>query len=272
MNTDINTMENVSTKNCPPDTATIQQRQVNTFAVWPISPGTREEILERVEESLELRNSYCRLSAPLRERFIDFLRGARTLPLTYDPFFKAIFDPKLHPERLSGLISSLLGIPVKVKEILPTEDRMPETYIHRGRITFDTGLEMEFLQEYCLVALDVFRQIPYAVDRNEQTVWLSLLVTETVEEAEELMTEYPWLKEIYKEIAMLRQKPEEVLHMFSEALRIMDRNTVKYMVEEQQKELEEQRKELEEQRKQLSEKDQEIHMLREQLAKERSNR
>ena len=150
--------------------------------------------------------------------------------------------------------------------------RMPETYIHRGRITFDTGLEMEFLQEYCLIALDVFRQIPYAVNRNEQTAWLSLLVTETVEEAEESMTQYPWLEEIYKEIAMLRQKPEEVLHMFSEALRIMDRNTVKYMVEEQQKELEEQRKELEEQRKQLSEKDQEIRMLREQLAKERSNR
>ena len=307
--------------------------------------------MERVEESLELRNSYCRLSAPLRERFLDFLRGARTLPLTYDPFFKAIFDPRLRPERLSGLISSLLGIPVKVKEILPTEDRMldgesllimdvlveledgsltnveiqkvpyafpaermtcyssdlvmrqyartkslrgdkfsyrdmrkvytivifenstgnfhrmPETYIHRGRIAFDTGLEMDFLQEYCLVALDVFRQIPYAVNRNEQTAWLSLLVTETVEEAERLMTEYPWLKEIYEEIAMLRQKPEEVLHMFSEALRIMDRNTVRYMVEDQQKELEEKQKKIDEQQEQLLEKDQEIRMLREQLAK-----
>ena len=80
---------------------------------------------------------------------------------------------------------------------------------------------------------------------------------------------------------MLRQKPEEVLHMFSEALRIMDRNTVKYMVEEQQKELEEkQRKindqqeqlgekqrQIDDQQKQLHEKDQEIRMLREQLAK-----
>ena len=307
--------------------------------------------MERVEESLELRNSYCRLSAPLRERFLDFLRGARTLPLTYDPFFKAIFNPRLHPERLSGLISSLLGIPVKVKEILPTEDRMldgesllimdvlveledgsltnveiqkvpyafpaermtcyssdlamrqyartkslrgdkfsyrdmrkvytivifenstgnfhrmPKTYIHRGRVAFDTGLEMDFLQEYRLVALDVFRQIPYAVNRNEQTAWLSLLVTETVEEAEKLMTEYPWLEEIYKEIVMLRQKPEEVLHMFSEALRIMDRNTVRYMVEDQQKELEEKQKKIDEQQEQLLEKDQEIRMLREQLAK-----
>ena len=113
----------------------------------------------------------------------------------------------------------------------------------------------------------MFRQIPYAVDRNEQTAWLSLLVTETVEEAEELMTEYPWLEEIYKEIAMLRQKPEEVLHMFSEALRIMDRNTVKYMVEEQQKELEEKQKKIDEQQEQLLEKDQEIRMLKEQLAK-----
>ena len=84
----------------------------------------RDKILARVEENPELRNSYRHLSPPLRERFLDFLCGARTLPLTYDPFFKAIFDPRLHPERLSGLISSLLGIPVKVKEILPTEDRM----------------------------------------------------------------------------------------------------------------------------------------------------
>ncbi len=55
--------------------------------------------------------------------------------------------------------------------------------------------------------------------------------------------------------------------MFSEALRIMDRNTVKYMVEEQQKELEEKQKKIDEQQEQLLEKDQEIRMLREQLAK-----
>ena len=30
-------------------------------------------------------------------------------------------------------------------------------YIHKGKTTFDTGLELELLQEYCLIALDVFR-------------------------------------------------------------------------------------------------------------------
>ena len=69
--------------------------------------------------------------------------------------------------------------------------------------------------------------------------WLSLLVTENLEEAERLIQDYPWLQEIYKEIAMLRHRPEEVLGMFSEALRILDQNTVKYMIEELQKQLDE---------------------------------
>ena len=156
----------------------------------------------------------------------------------------------------------------------------PDQYIHHGKTTFDTGLQMTLLQEYCLVALDVFRKKPYSENRSKQTAWLSLLTTETIEDAEKLITVYPWLEDIYKEIAMLRQKPEEVLHMFSEALKIMDRNTVHYMIEEQQKELEEQleklkeqqkeleeqQKELEEQQKLLSVKDQEIEALKKQIA------
>ena len=162
----------------------------------------------------------------------------------------------------------------------------PDHYIHHGKTSFDTGLQMTLLQEYCLVALDVFRKKPYSENRSKQTAWLSLLTTETIEDAEKLITVYPWLEDIYKEIAMLRQKPEEVLHMFSEALKIMDRNTVHYMIEEQQKELEEQleklkeqqkkseeqqkeleeqQKELEEQQKLLSVKDQEIETQRREI-------
>lgn len=50
---------------------------------------------------------------------------------------------------------------------------------------------------------------------------MSLLTTENLEDAQKLILEYPWLQEIYEEIAMLRQKPEEVLGMFSEALKIL---------------------------------------------------
>ena len=98
------------------------------------------------------------------------------------------------------------------------------------------------MQEYCLVTLDVFRRFPYAKEKSEQTAWLSLLAAEDLENTEKLIQEYPWLEEIYKEIAMLRQNPEEVLNMFSEALRILDRNTIHYMIEELQKEVEEEKK------------------------------
>lgn len=104
--------------------------------------------------------------------------------------------------------------------------------------------KLELLQEYCLIAFDVFHDFPYPKDRSEQTAWLSLLATESVEEADKLIKEYPWLEEIYREVAALRQNPEEVLWMYSEALRIMDRNTVGYMIEQQQKEIEQQKQEL----------------------------
>ena len=47
--------------------------------------------------------------------------------------------------------------------------------------TFDTGLDLELLQEFCLIALDVFCEIPYSKDeKSEQRAWLSLLTTEAL--------------------------------------------------------------------------------------------
>ena len=96
--------------------------------------------------------------------------------------------------------------------------------------------------------------------------WLSLLVTENLEEAERLIQDYPWLQEIYEEIAMLRHRPEEVLGMFSEALRILDQNTVKYMIEELQKQLEDEKAAaIREKAAVIKEKDAEIAELKKQL-------
>jgi hypothetical protein len=61
-------------------------------------------------------------------------------------------------------------------------------------------------------------------------------------------------------------KPEEVLNMFSEALRILDSNTVRLMIDEMSEELEEQKEQLAEKDEKLAEKDEEIRRLREELA------
>ncbi len=148
--------------------------------------------------------------------------------------------------------------------------QFPGICLHHGKTVFDSGLNMELLQEYYLVALDVFQKIPYPEgEKSEQRAWLSLLTTENLEDAERLIEDYPWLKEIYQEIAMLRRKPEEVLGMWSEALRMLDENTLKYYVEELEEKLQQVTKEKDEElRKTLREnreKDAEIAALKKQL-------
>lgn len=71
--------------------------------------------------------------------------------------------------------------------------------------------------------------------------------------------------EIYQEMAALRKKPEEVLGMYSEALRILDRNTVRYMIEEQQKELEQKKEEINQQKAIIKDQQKEIEELKSQL-------
>ena len=322
---------------------------------WNTPPQTKEETLERLRQSPVLYNGYRKLNERWKELFLDFCQGKKSLPLTYDPFFKYLFDPEIHGKRLSRFVSSLLGFEVKILQALPSEDRLidgesylimdllarltdgslvnievqkqgyafpaeriscysadllmrqymrvrgnaerksfsykdikkvyvivlfekstslfhqfPRIYLHHGKTVFDSGLNMELLQEYYLVALDVFQKIPYPEgEKSEQRAWLSLLTTENLEDAERLIEDYPWLKEIYQEIAMLRRKPEEVLGMWSEALRMLDENTLKYYVEELEEKLQQVTKEKDEElRKTLLEnqkKDEEIAALKKQL-------
>jgi len=49
-----------------------------------------------------------------------------------------------------------------------------EEYIHRGKTTFNTGLKLELLQEYCLVALDVFKKIPYSKREGDIAAWIGI--------------------------------------------------------------------------------------------------
>jgi septal ring factor EnvC (AmiA/AmiB activator) len=59
-----------------------------------------------------------------------------------------------------------------------------------------------------------------------------------------LVNAYPEFRYLYQDIMEFRREPKELMHMFSEALRIMDRNLEKYMVEEAQKEAEDTQRKL----------------------------
>lgn len=129
------------------------------------------------------------------------------------------------------------------KEVFPE-------FIHRLKYTMDTGVKLELLTNLTYISLDTFHEVSQNIDSNIEA-WLTFLSSDKPEDIIKLVERYPQFKECYQDIVMFRKKPEELMNMFSEALIQMDKNTVKYMIEEQQKELEANQKELAASQKEL---------------------
>ena len=287
-------------------------------------------------------------------RYEDFLKEKKSLPLLYDPFFKKIFNPVERRDRLSELVSCLLGQKVTVLEVFPNEDsqflgvmiimdmvvlmadgsianieiqkisydfpaeriscysadlvlrqykmitgkcehqmngsskpsykdmRKVHTiilfedsnkslisdmnkalYFHVGKTKFNTGIKIELLQDFVLVSLDTFKKYRYSDIKEGRTEitdydydssqyndalvsekmkrdrlkFLSLFVAETPQEIDRLIEIFPDLESVRRDINEYLERPGEVLSMFSEALRILDRNTAELMVDRMKDEI-----------------------------------
>ena len=261
-----------------------------------------EKEARRILETSPAYEEYLNLTEDYKREIFDIVRGAKGVKITYDPFFKHIFDPVLHGERLSRLLTVIIGQKVTVKQVLPSQSRrlaaeasliimdivvelengalanveiqkvgyrfpgqrsacyssdlvirqydrqksrkkkkfsyrdlqkvytivlvensssefhkVPDQYIHRSSQKFDTGLELNLLQEYIFIALDIFKEITHNIRRVIET--------------------YPAFLELYKEIAAFQREPEELIAMYNETLAMYDKNTVELMIEEQQEEI-----------------------------------
>ena len=252
---------------------------------------TRKEVLAEIENCPISRNLFQKLSEALQEELIAFCMGNRGLKITYDPFFKFIFNPSLKPERLSEFLSLLFEEEVEIVEVLPNEsDRITDDssllitdilvrlasgsyanveiqkigyafpgqrcacysadllmrqlarakvsakekekkfsygdlkkvytivlieesssvywkhtdqYIHRGKQTFDTGLELDLLQEFILIPLDVFRQIPHN-EISKLEAWLYFIGSDEPKDICRVVEIYPEFRELYNELLTLR--------------------------------------------------------------------
>ena len=306
---------------------------------------TKDECLMELKKNPSIYRTYLNWPDKWKSHFLEFMEGKKSLPLTYDPFFKKLFNPDIYPERLSRLISSIISTNVTVKCILSNEDSMlPSTslllmdiivqledgsianveiqkipytfpgermscysadlllrqytrvkgekgstftyqdlktvytivmfenspkecktadladiYLHHGKAAFDTRIDLRLLQEYYVVALDVFRKSKYSKDINELNAWLSLLTATTMDDLAALISDYPWMETICMDMSEYLYHPEEVVTMFSETLRKLDENTVNYMIDEL-------KKERDEAVAAMAEKDAEIAALKAQLA------
>ena len=130
----------------------------------------------------------------------------------------------------------------------------PNKYVHTFHQESDTGLNIDLLQNYIFIPLDIFREnVQNKGIKNKLDAWLAFL---SMDEPEQIID----------------RNVEELMGIFSEELKILDRNTVKYMVDQIQETINEQKAQIAQQKNQLAEKDHQmqklsadITMLKEQL-------
>lgn len=132
---------------------------------------------------------------------------------------------------------------------------------------------MTSLQNFIYISLDIFRQITHNkpiepdVPMTELDAWMYFLSSDEPADILRIITEFPFFQHLYQDIVNFRFNPKELISMYSEALRIMDENTVKYMIDELKEALSLKDSEISKMGSEISKKDSEIEILRAQLAK-----
>ena len=243
----------------------------------------REDIKQEIYENPKLLEKYREWDEEQQEEFLDYctgVKGEKKKAFSYKDI-KSVY--------------TIVFFETSIKEF----HEYPQNYIHKFKQQSDTGLELELLQKYVFIPLDIFRGIYHndgkssgknsanssgesggrdeqrkSVKRrwNKREAWLTFLSTDEPEIIIELISQYPEFKEMYEEIYVMCQNVEKVMEMFSKELIQLDRNTVQYMIDEmqdtidvQKEALEEQKATIDTQKTQLSKKEEELETAKRQL-------
>ena len=127
---------------------------------------------------------------------------------------------------------------------------------------FFTRYSLHFIS----ISLDIFNKMHHN-KLTELEAWLCFLSSDDPADILHLIQEFPFFREYYNEIIQFRYHPKELITMFSDALRIMDENAVKYMVDEMKAEISRQKAEISDQNAKISNQETEIARLRAELAR-----
>ncbi|MDE7446981.1 MAG: PD-(D/E)XK nuclease family transposase [Lachnospiraceae bacterium] len=116
-------------------------------------------------------------------------------------------------------------------------------YIHKRSSYFNTGIfhNNSGLHEEFFICLDIFHSNVHNITKYSTILdaWLTFFSTTDLETIRELVRNFPMFRPVYQEITEFVREPEELMHMFTEELYIMDRNMERLMVSELQDEVNE---------------------------------
>ena len=119
----------------------------------------------------------------------------------------------------------------------PEFHQFQDIYFHRIKPQSDTGIQIELLQEYVFIALDIFREKLDNGDKkitDELEAWLAFLSIDDPDVILKLIEAYPQFEPLYREVYEMCLNLERMMDMFSKELAELDKNTVQYMIDEMQ--------------------------------------
>ena len=132
----------------------------------------------------------------------------------------------------------------------------PNTYIHKFKQISDTGIEIDLLQRYIFIPLDIFINMLHNKGiNNKLDAWLTFLSSDAPDDMIALIDKYPDFKKMYDEVYTMCLNTEKVMNMFSKELAELDRNTVQYMIDEMQDEIDGMQSKIDGMKEQLNDKD-----------------
>ena len=123
---------------------------------------------------------------------------------------------------------------IVIYEKSPREFRaFPNTYVHHFRMVSDSGITLELLQNIVYVPIDIFlRKLHDKGVGNDLDAWFAFLGSDDPQVIAGLLQHYPKFRPIYEQIYTHCLNMEDIMFQFSEELRILDRNTAHYMIDE----------------------------------------
>lgn len=218
---------------------------------------TKAEVWDEIRSHSHLSSLFDSWTKEQQQEFLDYVTGMKGVKILYDSFFKAIMNPETVPERLESFLSVVLNQKVKIRMLSAT--KILKKYIRlyclkkapASSINFripscthisDSGLKIELLQEYLFIPLDIFRQ--NLQNRGIKTIfdaWLAFLCVDDPVMIEILIKKYPEFVPMYRDIYEICRNTERMMGLYSEELKILDKNTVQLMIDEMQDTIDEQK-------------------------------
>ena len=146
----------------------------------------------------------------------------------------------------------------------PALFKTTDQYIHKKCSYFNTDIKLNLLENIIFISLDTFHDLVQNINTT-QDAWLEFLTEDNPEKIVRFVNQFPEFLPCYQDLISFRKKPEELIHMFSDALRELDKNTERYMVEELNKEVADLKEETTSLKKELDKRANELNQQAENL-------